>query len=1073
MEVWPREGGGEGDGEGHWRDRDARAAGAGFGHDFDFRETHVTDPPLERRGPRFRQGWRRPVPDTSLRPPDHHHHHLAHRPSGLRRGSLRERFCTRLLLVRSYRRRRCRMAFPPPPLVAPPPAAPAPGFTSYAPSVPAPMMAPPPMGMPFGPPPIAPRPPPPPPPGIHPVHPTAAAAAYSWMAAACAPPPGALPPGYPPAMPYVFPLLPGPSQTSIQGQMPPGLAKSGQLQVRPASSADSSSVPRDLPYDKPESLQSGPAHAASSTLSPREAMSATARGSALEDQTLDMYAPRYVPLWLRKANEATDVTCIPFFSVPPPDYGGYAQSFLPLPLLHSANKRWLVSADAYPERLLLPQPKIEHDYDYNPRPPPPFKPGPSAAVISTPLNDTPQHLMPARDTSAPFKIPLDPKSYAAQLSEIVRLEVAARENELKKHALYQARLRPIGEKYDELFEVSVPGLREERPRVTPGDTVQLRPVSVMGQLTWHIAFEAQIWNVDTFRGTVAIRAPGLRAYLWRAMGCALALPSPETKSSQQWVKPEPRTERSLIEFNVLWTNPIRELASAPLGLSVFGAILEQDWALRAAGDVAFEGNVSMAASLLHTWLFPTRVTVVAATERDERASVVDGAAEGPNDGAAVRFRDQRLNPLGYYDDKLNEEQMEAVEYLATYRPQLPFLIDGPPGTGKTKTMCEAVLQILLRQPRACILLVAPSSTAADTLALRISATLHPDTLFRLNPAGRSMATLPVELLPYSHLVELGEKTVFGMPPVAELLHKRVVVSTTVDCELLFKSRCTNADLQLLRRHSMPLTHPRIPETDSPLHWTHLLIDEAGQGTEAEFATPLACVLPAPGSQRWPTLSLCGDMAQLGPRIQSSRAATLGLDLSLLERLLRRRIYQEALQQIREQQKRLVPAQTSPGSIAPHVAPKNSVKLVCALRRNYRARHPALIAVPSTLWYADALVPAAQRSYTLQAWPGFPNPKVPILFENLADAEDVAVDDGVSWHSKSPCRARKSLWLTTMRLQILKRRIGLWGLCSFSRVLPGMPRGKRGSNQKTLRSSRHSESRFGGFASAFVSSSYPG
>lgn len=526
--------------------------------------------------------------------------------------------------------------------------------------------------------------------------------------------------------------------------------------------------------------------------------------------------------------------------------------------------------------------------------------------------------------------------------------------------------------------------------------MQLRPICSTDKIWWGTVLEAHVSHLDTFRGVVFIRADGLGAVL-SSWGCTFAKPK---------VKRQIQAKPYQVQFNVLWQNATGELASAPLGTSIVGGILAQDVAYR-TDSISPEPShapapLSMPARILQSWLFPTSEEVAYVEGKDQRASTVDGAGTTAVD---VRFRDKRLNPQGYYDDKLNEEQLEAVEYLATTRPLLPFLIDGPPGTGKTKTMCEATLQILLRQPRATVLLMAPSPTAADTLALRLSGTLHPKTLFRLNAPSRSMATLPLELTPYTHVEQSEQASVFGLPPAQELLHKRVVVTTTLDAELLLKARLTNSDLQRLAQHIGPLISARAGPAKDQLHWTHLLVDEAGQGTEAELCTPIAVVLPHPQSQCYPTLALCGDAAQLGPRIQSSDACTMGLDLSLLERLLRRAIYRNALKSLREQQKHSTLGWGGGGgpgvTLRGNFSGMQAKKLVCALRRNYRARHPALITVPSTLWYDDTLVPAAPQSHALQGWKGWPNDRIPIMFENLPDAQDVWVDQGVSWHSMSP------------------------------------------------------------------------
>ena len=67
--------------------------------------------------------------------------------------------------------------------------------------------------------------------------------------------------------------------------------------------------------------------------------------------------------------------------------------------------------------------------------------------------------------------------------------------------------------------------------------------------------------------------------------------------------------------------------------------------------------------------------------------------------------------LDYYQDWLSEDKKTAVS-KAVASNEL-FLIKGPPGTGKTAVIAEIVLQILIRNPAARILLSSQSNIAVD------------------------------------------------------------------------------------------------------------------------------------------------------------------------------------------------------------------------------------------------------------------------------------------------------------------------------------------------------------------------
>lgn len=543
--------------------------------------------------------------------------------------------------------------------------------------------------------------------------------------------------------------------------------------------------------------------------------------------------------------------------------------------------------------------------------------------------------------------PLSRQSYAAYWQPILASESSHCELDLADCALYAQHLRPYATRgsdksklaaWDDqgLYILDIPGVREERPKLAAGDRLYLRPLS----------------SQNTHPS----------GWLHLVLECCITA----VRAIQgQIVISCPALEKSLSRF-------FRQVQDFKVNvIFVYEPKLLQDGA--AAVDMISRATDSKG------WL--------------------EQALFARSDSHRFTQPKPQSLALQWVDSSLNPEQRAAVASIVSHHGSAPFLLSGPPGTGKTKSSVEAILQ-LARGPHK-LLVVAPSHAAADVLTSRLGKHLLPEEMFRLNAPARTFAEVPQSVSMYCYVDE--NTNAYGLPPWPRLMKFTVVVSTTFDVPILLRCKtASNIDIGILQSYfSAPLGGDPIPR----LHWTHLLVDEAAQGTEPDIAPAIATVMPHEKCEQSPTVILVGDMAQLGPEVRSTLGRSRGLDVSLLERLSRIPAYRQALNVLKKQGRAIV---LSTGRSNGDIAADGAVAATAScghLIRNYRARHPALLHHASTLFYADSLVPCAlptARSISLLNWSALSRRGVktglPLLFLDTR-SHDEWVDEGVSWKNE--------------------------------------------------------------------------
>lgn len=236
---------------------------------------------------------------------------------------------------------------------------------------------------------------------------------------------------------------------------------------------------------------------------------------------------------------------------------------------------------------------------------------------------------------------------------------------------------------------------------------------------------------------------------------------------------------------------------------------------------------------------------------------------------------------------LNESQWNAIRKMAD-APDVAF-IHGPPGTGKTTTIVEAIQQTIKNERQ--VLVCAPSNAAVDLLVEKLS--LQGLNVLRIGHPARvteqSLSkTIDVKISEHNHFGELralrrkmeqvrrqaGQfKRNFGQHERQErkLLREEARLLKS-DADMLefyiVNDLLNNADAICctLVGSSHPVMKGRKFKT--------VFIDEAGQALEP------ACWIPLLKSQR---VIFAGDHCQLPPTIKSKEAASQGLSRTLFEK----------------------------------------------------------------------------------------------------------------------------------------------------------------------------------------------
>jgi predicted DNA helicase len=244
------------------------------------------------------------------------------------------------------------------------------------------------------------------------------------------------------------------------------------------------------------------------------------------------------------------------------------------------------------------------------------------------------------------------------------------------------------------------------------------------------------------------------------------------------------------------------------------------------------------------------------------------------------------NQLHFHNQRLNQSQQLAVTAI-TENPGMT-IVHGPPGTGKTTTLIEAIIQLIKAGEK--VLVSAPSNTAVDNIAkglikggvnlLRVGNTSKVDeTIFAHTPEGRlsnsrqekEIKQLKIRAEEFRRMA-LKYKRSFGKAEREQrnLLFKEVKnIRTEIKKLQAYNEEKLFAEAEVIAGTPIGLYDADVDH----LHFKTLVVDEAGQCIE-----PLAwCIFPLADK-----IVLAGDHWQLPPTVLSNEAALKGFNRSILE-----------------------------------------------------------------------------------------------------------------------------------------------------------------------------------------------
>lgn len=243
----------------------------------------------------------------------------------------------------------------------------------------------------------------------------------------------------------------------------------------------------------------------------------------------------------------------------------------------------------------------------------------------------------------------------------------------------------------------------------------------------------------------------------------------------------------------------------------------------------------------------------------------------------------------FNNTKLDDSQKEAVSFAISQKDVA--IIHGPPGTGKTTTVVEVILQAVKQQQK--VLCCAPSNVAVDNLVERLAK--NKVKVLRLGHPARLLESIQKHSLDavlahsdntniISDIRKDMDKAFNEIKKARDKGQRSNLRREIGELRRELRTREETAISQILKRADVILATNTGASDDGPLkhlpndHFDLVVIDECAQALES------SCWIALLKARK---CILAGDYKQLPPTIKSQSAASKGLSVSLMERLIKK------------------------------------------------------------------------------------------------------------------------------------------------------------------------------------------